>query len=80
MSDIHIIQRPGLGLTVGYIINTIEHIQIKLAIARTSPKDNYCRKTGRMIVMGRLKSTKIGRYSLMNFRDWSSLPRQVKNG
>lgn len=43
------------GTTVAY---EVDDDTIRFAIAKCSPRDNYCRKTGRVIALGRLQANK----------------------
>lgn len=49
-----IIQCKG-GMTVAY---EVDDDTIRFAVAKCSIRDNYCRKTGRSIALGRLNASK----------------------
>lgn len=56
----HTIQNPDKKYTVAYVINDEQpgSLEIKYATALTAPRDNFSRKLGRTIAMGRLNSGK----------------------
>ena len=52
------------GMTVAF--EEAEEGHIMFAVAHCSPRDNYCRKTGRAIAQGRLKAGKLNVAKLGN--------------
>ena len=52
------------GATIGYIYNSAEN-ELKVAMARCSPEENYNKRVGRDIVMGRLLSKKPNRHTVV---------------
>lgn len=59
-SSVHVVHDPGQDFTVSYIITDVDdnRVWVRAAAAKRNPKDNFCRRIGRLISGGRILSGK----------------------
>lgn len=58
--EVHVIHDPEHNYTSSYIITGVDpdnvRVAVRAAIARRNPRDNFCRRIGRLISKGRLNA------------------------